>query len=371
MKIIAFYLPQFHSIPENDEWWGKGFTEWTNVKTSKPTFKGQEMPRVPLNKNYYNLTDPNVMVWQAELAKKYGIYGFSYYHYWSDGELLLERPAEIMLKHKEVDFPFCFSWANHTWSRVWADKTNEVLRLQKYGDEKDWVNHFNYLLPFFLDERYIRIDGKPLMILYNPLKVNEFPPMMELWQKLAKENGLPGIFFIHQQNEFDHHKEIGGNLYDGGIEFQMNRAVTQYINHSFAFSCERVLNRIADKIPLLRCKATTMHYSYDTIWKIVLSQEPKGEDWYPGAFVDWDNTPRRKNRGQLCTDVTPEKFEKYLTQQIKRAREVYNKDYLFMFAWNEWGESGYLEPDEGRGYGMLEAVRKALLANDEFPTWSN
>ena len=230
--------------------------------------------------------------------------------------------------------PFCFSWANHTWKRNWANKSDEILREQTYGDEKEWRRHFDYLLPFFRDDRYIKVEGKPMMILYNPLHVEEFPAMMECWQRWAKEAELPGIFFLHQQNQYDHTKEPGGHLYDGGIEFQMNRAVNEYVTKSAVFAVERALNRVADKIPALRCKATTMHYSYDTIWKIILKEQPFGDSWYPGAFVDWDNTPRRKNRGQVCTDVTPEKFEYYLTKQIKRAREVYKKDYLFMFAWN-------------------------------------
>jgi len=366
MKIIAFYLPQFHEIPENNEWWGDGFTEWTNVKTSEPTFKGQYQPRIPLNKNYYNLTDIKTLEWQAKLAKEYGVYGFCYYHYWFNGELLLNKPAEIMLKNKTVDIPFCFSWANHTWSRNWANKEDVILKEQTYGDEQDWRKHFFYLLDFFKDERYIKVDGKPMMILYNPLGVTEFPEMMRLWQRLARENGLPGISFIHQQNQFDHSKEDGGELYDYGIEFQMNKAVLQFMKSSIPFAMERILNRVADVIPFLRCKMTTMHYSYDDIWNIVLKTIPKDEKWLPGAFVDWDNTPRRKNRGQVCTDVTPEKFKKYLTLQIKRAREVYKKEYIFMFAWNEWGESGYLEPDEKYGYKMLEAVKESLIANNEF-----
>lgn len=370
MKIITFYLPQFHPIKENDEWWGEGFTEWTNVRTAVPTYKGQYMPRVPLNNNYYSLLDVETLKWQAKIAKEYGIYGFAYYHYWFEEGMLLEKPAELMLRHPEVDMPFCFSWANHTWKRNWANKSDEILREQTYGDEKEWRRHFDYLLPFFRDDRYIKVEGKPMMILYNPLHVEEFPAMMECWQRWAKEAELPGIFFLHQQNEFDHTKEPGGDLYDGGIEFQMNRAVLEYTSKSLAFAAERVLNRVADKLPFLRCKATTMHYSYDTVWKIVLNEQPFGDTWYPGAFVDWDNTPRRKNRGQVCTDVTPEKFEYYLTKQIKRAREVYKKDYLFMFAWNEWGESGYLEPDEKYGYKMLEAVRNSLNHNNEFPEWN-
>lgn len=366
MKIIAFYLPQFHEVKENNEWWGKGFTEWTNVKTGLPTFKGQNMPRIPLNKNYYDLTNVEPLEWQAKIAKEHGIYGFAYYHYWSEGNMLLEKPAEIMLKNKSVDIPFCFSWANHTWTRCWADKTDEILWEQKYGDETDWKKHFEYLLPFFKDERYIRIDGKPLMILYNPIDVKEFPPMMEYWQKLAQENNLPGICFVNQENRYNHETENSGVGYSYGIEFQMNRAVREFMAHSKAFAAERILNRIADKIPVLRCKATTMHYTYDQIWKIILNQKPIGETWFPGAFVDWDNTPRRKNRGQVCIGADPQKFEYYLTKQIKRAREVYHKDYLFMFAWNEWGESGYLEPDEKYGYGMLEAVKKALIAANEW-----
>ena len=274
-----------------------------------------------------------------------------------------------MLQHPEVDMPFCFSWANHTWSRVWADKTNNILKLQKYGDEKDWKCHFDYLLPFFKDKRYIKENGRPVMIIYNPLGVKEFPEMMKMWQQWAKESGLPGIFFLHQQNEFNHNKEFGGNSFEGGIEFQPNRAVVEYIRKSLTFKLEALGSRIADKIPVLVNKYTMKHYSYDDIWKIISKQQPKGNDWYPGAFADWDNTPRRKNKGVFCDGTSPEKFEYYLTQQIKRARDIYHKDYLFMFAWNEWGESGYLEPDTKNGYKMLEAVRKALIANNEFPNF--
>lgn len=369
MKILAFYLPQFHEVPENNEWWGEGFTEWTNVKKAEPVFKGQNQPRVPLDNNYYNLTDVNTLEWQADLAKKYGVYGFVYYHYWFEGDMLLEKPAEIMLKNKSVDLPFCFSWANHTWNRSWADKDISILKEQTYGDNKDWEKHFYYLLDFFQDDRYIKVDGKPLMIIYNPKDIKEFPEMMKLWIRLAKENGLLGITFMHQQNEYDHHSEEGGELFDYGIEFQMSKAVRQYINSSVYFSLQRVLYRIADKYPILRGKITTLHYSYDTIWKNILKTPPTGERWLPGAFVDWDNTPRRKNKGQVATGVTPEKFEKYLTLQVKRARELYESDYLFMFAWNEWGESGYLEPDTKYEYGMLEAIKKALINNNEFPTW--
>ncbi len=367
MKVIAFYLPQFHAIPENDEWWGTGFTEWTNVKTATPTFTGQYQPRVPLNHNYYNLTDVSSLEWQAKIAKEYGIYGFCYYHYWFEGEMLLEKPAEIMLQNPSVDIPFCFSWANHTWKRVWANKSNSVLRKQTYGSKTDWINHFNYLLPFFKDSRYMKENGRPIVILYNPLGVAEFPVMMKLWMELARENGFPGLQFIHQQNEFDHAIEKGGELFDYGIEFQPNDAVHHYMSdRKIKIAFMRVSNYIADKIPFLRCKATTLHFDYDEVWKNILEKAPKNNRWLPGAFVDWDNTARRKNRGNLCIGMTPEKFNKYLTIQIKRAREIYHSDKLFVFAWNEWGEAGYLEPDEKYGYQMLEAIKCSLVANNEF-----
>jgi len=210
------------------------------------------------------------------------------------------------------------------------------------------------------------------MILYNPLGIKQFPEMMQLWQKLAKENGFPGLILIHQQNEFDLTKEPGGDLYSYGIEFQPNDATHKYMHdRKIRIGLMRLLNKVADKIPFLRCKATTLHFDYDKIWKNILEKEPKHNRLLPGAFVDWDNTPRRKNLGNLCIGVTPEKFKKYLTLQIKRAKEIYNKDILFMFAWNEWGESGYLEPDERYGYQVLESIKDALNENNEFPSWNH
>lgn len=367
MKILAFYLPQFHEIRENNEWWGEHYTEWRNLKTAKPTYRGQYQPRIPMNHNYYNLTEVKTLEWQAKLAKKYGVYGFVYYHYWFEEGMLLEKPAELMLQNPSVDIPFCFSWANHTWKREWASKSDKVLRRQTYGNENEWHRHFYYLLPFFRDSRYIKIEGKPLFIIYAPKNFYRFPEMLSLWEKLAKKEGLKGITFVHQDSTYNHTAEDARSVYQYGIEFQMSKAVREYTSKSLSFKAERVLNRVANVLPFLRCKATTMHYSYDDIWNIILKTRPKDNSWFPGAFVDWDNTPRRKNRGQVCTGVTPEKFQKYLSFQIRNAKEHYHKDIIFLFAWNEWGESGYLEPDERYGLGMLEAVRKALAENGELP----
>ncbi len=186
MKIIAFYLPQFHNIPENDEWWGNGFTEWTNVKKAKPLYEGHMQPRVPLGGNYYNLLDDNVKIWQADLAKKYGVYGFCYYHYWFNGKMLLEKPMEQMLANKEVDIPFCICWANEPWTKAWVGDERKLLIAQEYGQEEEWKQHFMYLLPFFKDERYITKDGKPLFVFYRPDIVPCMKEMIETWDKTCQ-----------------------------------------------------------------------------------------------------------------------------------------------------------------------------------------
>lgn len=223
MKIIAFYLPQFHDIPENDEWWGKGFTEWVNVKKAKPMYKGHEQPRVPLNNNYYNLLDDEVKVWQAELAKQYGIYGFCYYHYWFNGKLLLEKPMSQMLSNKKIDIPFCICWANEPWTRAWVGE-KKVLITQKYGKIDDWVKHFNYLLPFFKDNRYIKNDNKPFFVIYRPEIIGCLKEMVECWDRLAKKNGFKGIDFAYQNIDFDVQKHKDDSMFSYNIEFQPHYA---------------------------------------------------------------------------------------------------------------------------------------------------
>lgn len=381
MKVIAFYLPQYHNIPENSEWWGDGFTEWVNVKAAKPVFEGHEQPKVPLNDNYYDLTDDNVKIWQAELAKKYGIYGFCYYHYWFSGKMLLQTPMEQMLANKDIKLPFCISWANETWTKAWVNNEKKVLILQKYGDEEEWRQHFNYLLPFFKDERYMKIDNKPFFIIFRPEAIDCLNEMLDCWNQLAIENGFAGMTFAYQMLNFDITDGSDDSRFDYDIEFQP--AYAQYdINNRKLPTLKKIRRNIAKTVEK-RFGVDILRYGgnlgkkllkenrvdYSEVWDAVIKRTPKDQKNVPGAFVAWDNTPRYKERGVVFTNNTPEIFEKYMTKQVKRARDVYHKDMMFIYAWNEWAEGGYLEPDTSNGYKYLEAIKNALEANNEFPEY--
>ena len=380
MKIIAWYLSQFHEIPENNEWWGEGFTEWTNVKKAKKYHEGQYQPRVPLNNNYYNLLDDDVKKWQVELAKKHGVYGFCMYHYWFDGKLLLEKPVEQYLANKELDLPFCLCWANEHWTTQWKEDKYKILIEQRYGGKKEWKEHFDYLLPFFKDERYIKVDNKPFVIIFKPEFIEDINEMMDYWQELAKENGLPGLTLAYQGFGIDYKKKKDDSRFQYNIENQPSAAFTDsrrkhykglrkiedllpgyVVNSKLLFGVKRFFVKSVSKKEQI--------YDYDAVWTSILERKPSSEKSVPGAFVDWDNSPRKEERGVFIRNVSPEKFKHYLKQQIIHARDVYKKDMMFMFAWNEWCEGGYLEPDEKHGHGYLEAIRDALMECDEFPEY--
>ena len=382
MKIIAFYLPQFHNIPENDEWWGDGFTEWTNVRKAKPYFEGHNQPEIPLNQNYYNLLDDNVKLWQAKLAKEYGVYGFCYYHYWFNGKMLLEKPMEQMLKNKEINQHFCICWANEPWTKAWVNET-KVLIPQKYGHEKEWKEHFDYLLPFFKDDRYIKHGGRPLMVIYRPQVIDCIREMISYWNKLAKEAGFKdGLCFAYQTYGME---EKGDDMFDYSIEFQPAYAgVFQKVNVNQKVTVHSILSSIRIKTTTKIERMTGINLeakfdmyrkkkmgvgkvSYDLRWKVILDHKPENEKKWPGAFTSWDNTPRHHERGICYVGSTPEKFKNYLSQLIRKTKEEYHADMIFVNAWNEWAEGAHLEPDERNKYGYLEAVRDALKENNEWP----
>lgn len=372
VKIIPFYLPQFHTIPENDEWWGEGFTEWTNVKKAKPLFEGHDQPRIPLNNNYYNLMDDNVKIWQAKLAKEYGIFGFCYYHYWfKDGRQLLEKPAEQMLKNKEIDIPFCFCWANENWSKNWDGGNREVIMEQDYGSQEDWEKHFQYFVQFFRDERYITVHGKPLLIIYKPEQIIDLQQMVAFFRKRAKEEGFPGLCCAFQFPMYYADMYYRGDIFDYRIGFEpvYSRNVEKLGRPGTAKKVELLRKFLGENAVSAYRRSRQRKsggnwgkpqnlsmYFYDETWKIILNNQ-WAEEFLPGAFVDWDNTPRNKH-GVMYEGFSIEKFGEYMKRLVKRAEEE-KKPMIFINAWNEWGEGAFLEPDEKYGYQKLEAIKKA------------
>ena len=373
MKLIAFYLPQFHCIPENDEWWGKGFTEWTNVKKAEPLFLNHNQPRVPLNNNYYNLLNPSVLKWQVELANKYGLYGFCMYHYWFDGKMLLEKPVEMFLEDKSLNTHYCLCWANEHWTNAWAAQKPRVLIEQKYGEKKEWKQHFDYFLKHFKDDRYIKNNGKPLLVIYRPELIDCLREMLNYWEELAIENGFNGIDFAYQHVSYTLSSNCDESLFSYAIEYHPNCAQTfmdvkkneniKKIKKSIVLFCEDKLH--IDLRELKKKLKPLKHFDYDKVWDFIINMKPRNNKCIPGAFVDWDNTPRRKKAGFVCDGATPIKFKEYLKKQIVHARNEYKKDMMFIFSWNEWAEGGYLEPDLKNEFGYLNAIYEALQETRE------
>ena len=372
MKIIPLYLPQFHTIPENDEWWGKGFTEWVNVREAKPLFEGHNQPRVPLNNNYYDLSDIETLKWQCRIAKEYGIYGFCMYHYWFNGHLLLEKPMEMLLAHPEIDIKYCISWANHDWTDAWkaSNRQPKVLIAHNFDDEKDWVDHFNYLLPFFKDPRYMTENNKPLMVIYIPNIIRKLKKMLDVWSQMARDNGFDGLTFIYQSaassfdNSWDH------SLFDYGVE--MNPGYVGLANRQknssffpklmkYSHEIKRFLHIRRSLLPQKKITEVSKA-DYDYTWQRILELRPisNAPKMIPCAFTDWDNTPRHKERGYLYQGVSPDKFKSYFKQLIDNTKNFYDTDMIFVFAWNEWAEGGYLEPDEKNGFAFLEAIKESI-----------
>lgn len=366
MKVIAFYLPQFHTIPENNKWWGEGFTEWVNVKKAKPLFWGHQQPKVPYNDNYYNLLSDGVKAWQIEIAKANGIDGFCFYHYWFAGKLMLEKPIEQFIDNKKLQIPFCLCWANPDWTRVWAGEGSKVLIAQDYGDMNQWEAHLQYLLPFFKDSRYIKEEGKPLLVIYSPAEIRCIDMMLSYIRRRVKEEGFPDIKFAYQAYIAPEDERVIKPFFDYHIRFQPVNAlhdIEDSGNSRRLLRVMRFLNQIVYRVTkielsdyLLKIRKT----EYDKVWKYILDFIPEDDKDIACAFVNWDNTPRRGRSGRVITGATPKKFEQYLIEYRKVIEKYYATDYLFITAWNEWSEGSYLEPDKLDGYGYLNALKNAL-----------
>lgn len=380
-RVIAFYLPQFHPIPENDKWWGKGFTEWTNVAKAKPLFRGHYQPHVPADLGFYDLRMPEIRQQQAELAREAGIEGFCYWHYWmGGGKMLLERPFNEVLASGQPDFPFCLGWANGPWSnRSWSVgsfmKKNSILMEQIY-DKEDYKRHFEYALKAFRDPRYITVDGKPLFYIHAPMAVPDMKDFIEIWRELAEKNGLKGIYFVGRTNNLVF-REIGADStgkyvvpYEG-----IEKDLCNYIlNLGFDAVNTRGLYRAEYKLEgKYSASFRKMYYhifkvgllkkfKQEKINKYIYTDEDRWENVHPTILPCFDRSPREGKMSIIYTDSTPEVFE----NQIHNALSLLEKKkpehkILFLQAWNEWAEGNHMEPDLKYGHGYLDALKRAIV----------
>lgn len=348
VKLLAFHLPQYHSFPENDEWWGKGFTDWDNVRKAVPLYEGHDQPKVPLN-GYYNMLDYETHKQQAELAKKYGIYGFCYYHYWFGGKMLMEKPLEMILEEDDVEIPFCICWANEPWTRSWNGKNKEIIMPQVYGERHDWMEHFSYLLRFFTDSRYIKVDHKPLLVIYRTKDVACCDDMIACWDEECKKHGFDGIYVCEEKNAF----QTMSTCKNSSAILNFEPGFTRNISANMITKGKKYLTRALGR----DCFIKSYHQEAAEIIKRPIHNEGKKE--FPGVFTGWDNTPRRKNNGTVSENATPEAFQNLLEHQIRKAEDA-DSEFIFINAWNEWAEGAYLEPDKKNGYAFLQAVKNAV-----------
>ena len=346
LRVIAFYLPQFHPIPENDAWWGKDFTEWTNVRKAKPNFIGHYQPHVPSELGYYDLRDPSVREAQARLAREHGIAGFCYYYYWFNGRRLLEAPLDAVVASGRPDFPFCVCWANENWTRRWDGLDDDVLMAQHYTleDSREFIRS---LVPLFRDPRYLHVDGRPLLLVYKAGLVPDIHATVAMWRAEARAVGLRGVYLVACQTTGETHPERLG--FDAGVEFPPHGHHAIWLNArmdltnpafyglvtSYRAMVVQSLRRPQDEFKLFRCVV-------------------------PG----WDNTARRQDKGTVFVGSSPEVFEHWAAAMATATLTRFRNDERLMFvnAWNEWGEGCHLEPDVRHGRQYLEALQRAVQA---------
>ena len=379
-RIIAYYLPQFHPIPENDATWGKGFTEWDNVQAAKPLFSAHLQPRVPAELGYYDLRSQDIQIRQAQLAQQAGIEGFCYWHYWFAGKQLLETPFNNALNSGKPDFPFCLCWANHSWTTQSWKNTNylhnqKYIIQQTYPGIEDYKNHFNTLLPAFKDHRYIKVDGKLLFGIYDPYIFADVTRFIHLWQQWAEQEGLNGFhFFALTNNTSTIRRDAQGNI----------KRIIPDLNHS-----DKVYNSLLNlgfdaiqslgmargemlaygKIPTIIRKfihttlptLSTNTFDYQRVTQNMLAPEDSWENVYPSIIPQWDRTPRIGKKAVVYTNSTPDKFKQHILNALHTIKTKQPEhQILFLRAWNEWAEGNYVEPDQHFGHGYLNAIHNAL-----------
>ena len=377
-RVIAFYLPQFHPIPENDKWWGKGFTEWTNVGKAKPLFKGHYQPRVPADLGYYDLRMPEVREAQAEMARAAGIEGFCYWHYWfGNGKKLLERPFQEVLLSGKPDFPFCLGWANHSWTNksweVGTKKVKEATLMEMIYNKEEYIKHFYEVLPAFKDKRYIQVDGKPLFLVFRPLEIPNPREFIELWQAMAQENGLKGIYFVGiaynmLPQDWTLKNIILKNIADKSALYYkavLNAgydAVNSRAYHRADYYCRSlkevlwrsICMRLFKYTPVSRCEQKNIN-------KYLYVKEDRWENVFPTLLPNWDRTARSGARARVYTGSTPEVFSEQLKSVVDLLSDKEDEHKItFLMSWNEWAEGNYVEPDLKYGHGFLDVLKKIV-----------
>lgn len=378
-RVIAFYLPQYYPIPENDKVWGPGFTEWTNVAKARPLFRGHNQPRIPADLGFYDLRLPETREQQAQLARAAGIEGFCYWHYWmGNGKRLLERPFDEVLNSGKPDYPFCLAWANHDWrTGTWQNNGgNQMICEQQYPGDADYIAHFHYVLKAFLDPRYITVDGKPLFLIFDPYHFKEISHFIQLWRKLAQENGLSGIYFVAmcastttiKRNEDGTLARVLPNLesaaevydsmtslgFDGVNPLGRNRAEMMAMGKYRRILRKALQEKFAWMPPL--------KYNYPKVMRHFFMPEDRRDNVFPTLFPQWDRTPRAGKHEGIYVNANPENFENHIKDALKIISDKpQERRLLFLRSWNEWGEGNYVEPDTIYGHGFLNAIQREIV----------
>lgn len=367
-RAIAFYLPQFHPIPENDAWWGKGFTEWTNVAAGKPRFDGHGQPHLPADLGFYDLRVPETRQAQADMARAAGIEAFCYYHYWFKGKRLLNRPFDEVLASGQPDFPFCLCWANESWSRAWSGRDHEVLMQQDYGDADD-AAHIAWLCEVFGDPRYLRVNGRPLFLVYMPEKLPDPERLLACWRRTAQERLGVDPYFCAVRTGFSTRDSAGLRMlgFDGVVEFEPNRkhfpATKNATGHAVALLQHLLPARWYDALRDSRwLNGRNIHTIVDYAAYVdrSVSRPPLDETTYPVVFPSWDNSARRAS-ATIIENHDPTLYLRWLEDAVSRvASRSPEERLIFLNAWNEWGEGCHLEPDRMHGHLFLTQTAMAL-----------
>lgn len=356
-KVFAYYLPQFHAIPENNSWWGDRFTEWTNVRRAKPLFRDHRQPLIPGELGYYSLDDSAMMKKQAQMARANQVDGFVFYHYWfGEGKVLLEKPLFHFLNDSEIDIQFCICWANESWKGTWHGAAkNQLLQEQKYLGSKDYASHFEFLKPFFKDPRCLKIDGMPVYQLYVAESIPDLEVYVNTFNRLAKDAGLKGIYWMGVKGSGDFSPTKFG--IQGMVCYNLRN-----INTYHSRSMKGLVYRYFLSNPIVR-KVTKWPklIPYEVVRHCLEDFHPSySYDFYPLAIPNWDNTPRVGSEGTVYIGTSPKAFEKHFKACLNQAKRNVQQDkqLVFIKSWNEWAEGNVLEPDQQFGLEFLEVIKQ-------------